>query len=205
MRFHGQFSIQARRIESSWSLRWVAKMENLWIESSYFVALTLCSLTKLDHNIGWAQPFGPSKRRRLLGDLLQATSGLGGACDAGAGLKSAPLRASGAANQWLPATLGLFSALRDMVSARNKIIPVYQSVSFETRIPGASQLRLEIFAANGLGFSDALLGECSFDLEDSCLKAFKRCAGSLFGAEMEGAARRFIALMARAQVPGEHQ
>ena len=63
--------------------------------------------------------------------------------------------------------------------ARNKIIPLYQSVSFETRIPGASQLKLEIFAANGLGFSDSLLGECSFDLEDwhvEGLKTLRRIA-----------------------------
>ena len=28
-------------------------MENLWTASTFFVALTLCTFTKLDHNVGW--------------------------------------------------------------------------------------------------------------------------------------------------------
>lgn len=34
------------------TVRHVSQVENLWTASTFFVSLTLCTFTKLDHNVG---------------------------------------------------------------------------------------------------------------------------------------------------------
>jgi len=48
-----------------------------------------------------------------------------------------------------------------------KMLGIYQSASFETIVPGAHELIVQAFAKGN--FSDTLLGECKFDLEDRWL------------------------------------
>ena len=86
-------------------------MENLWVESSYFVALSLCTLTKLDHNIGQASLLYEKgaadcsaiyfKLRLGSEEHLTPARGL-------SGQQGEPMAAEGVANERLPATRGLF-------------------------------------------------------------------------------------------------
>ncbi|CAK9066164.1 unnamed protein product [Durusdinium trenchii] len=104
-------------------------VENLWTASTFFVSLTLCTFTKLDHNVDCAEIYFKVR----LGNEEQQT----------------PVVQSS-----IPQT---------------KIIGVYHSVTFETQVPGAHELNVQVFAKAALGFGEQLIGECDFDLEDRCL------------------------------------
>lgn len=104
-------------------------VENLWTASTFFVALTLCTFTKLDHNVDCSEIYFKIQ----LGSDEQRTPVVG---------SSMP---------------------------QNKIISVYHCVTFETHVPGSHELNVQVFAKGAMGFSDSLIGECKFDLEDRCL------------------------------------
>ena len=102
-------------------------VENLWTASSFFIAFTLCTFTKLDLNVDCSEIYFKIQ----LGSEEQRTPVVG--------------------------------------SNFNRNISVYQCVTFETHVPGADELTVQVYSKGAMGFSDSLIGECKFDLEDRCL------------------------------------
>ena len=57
-------------------ISWLPQVENLWTASTFFVALTLCTFTKLDHNVG-SLGIGPFFHRHLSHNISLALLGIG--------------------------------------------------------------------------------------------------------------------------------
>ncbi|OLP96136.1 hypothetical protein AK812_SmicGene21644 [Symbiodinium microadriaticum] len=79
-------------------------------------------------------------------------------------------------------------ATRVKANSPAKMLGIYQSASFETIVPGAHELIVQAFAKGN--FSDTLLGECKFDLEDRWLALKWKenpLSGHLYAVEGPGA------------------
>eukprot|EP00930_Biecheleria_cincta_P034844 TRINITY_DN24022_c0_g3_i1.p1 TRINITY_DN24022_c0_g3~~TRINITY_DN24022_c0_g3_i1.p1 ORF type:complete len:2478 (-),score=472.10 TRINITY_DN24022_c0_g3_i1:96-7529(-) len=60
----------------------------------------------------------------------------------------------------------------DVTSTGKKDVDVYETLQFETQLPGAGIVRIQAWAKGALAFSDVMIGEMQLDLEDRwlCLK-----------------------------------